>query len=683
MESGDSNVGFPLSQPEGDTRMIPGKEKLLVCIGSAPTSERVIHAGARMAKALSARWIVLHVEQESSAQTSKVDYERLTQHLVMAEELGAEVVVITGKGIAEEIINYAHCNNINKIVIGRRLYGSDYSLRASPEDTVDRLLECALFLDIYVIPNDRDNGQNIEHHVAEPISQLRPTTVGSTLLGLLIMATANVLGLIFYSTGFSEANIIMIFLLGVLLISVIGGRWLGLGASAVSVLAFNFLFTEPRFTLVVNDRQYLITFPVMLVVTLLSSELTARVKQEASQSTIREQRTAILYRASQSLLRATGQSSVVTAALEHLRGLVHRGVVCYLPASYNETGFQRIGFGGDEAELLVEQLEVDAARWVFENLQPAGRGTNTSIHVLGYYLPLVSQEQVLGVLGVNCEVEPLDTEQRSLVESVAAQLALALDRERLNREQETMRVEMEREKLQSNLLRSMSHDLRTPLTAISGAGSTLLASESEIGSETRKELLKGILHEADWLTRLVENLLSLTRVEGGSLSVQREWEVVEEVVASVVGRLRKLAPEHTIIVDLPDEPLLAFMDASLIQQVLTNIIDNAVTYTVEGSQIIVRALNDDNAVVIEVEDNGPGIPKEAQKHIFERFFTVAGHRTVDRRGLGLGLAICKSIVEAHSGNISVRDATGGGAIFRVLLPSPGTQVRNPTALRVD
>ncbi len=662
--------------------MIACNESLLVCVGSAPTSERVIRTGARMAGVLKVKWVALHVEKEGNAETAK-EHERLREHLLMAEELGAEVVAVRGKSVAEEIMDYAQLKHIGKIVIGRRQYGRRRPLSISPEDTVDRLLECALFLDIYVVPSDQDSreDEDIQHRVSQMISRLRPANARSILLGLLIMATVNVLGLLFYATGFSEANIIMIFLLGVLLVSVIGGRWLGLGASAVSVLAFNFLFTEPRFTLVVNDRQYLITFPVMLLVALLSSELTARVKREASQSALREQRTAILYRASQSLLHATGQSSVVTTALEHLRGLVHKGVVCYLPAGCSGPDLHRIGFGGDEAELMVEASEVDAARRVFQSLQPAGRGTDVSAHVLGYYLPLISQEQVLGVLGVNCQKEPLDGEQRSLVESVAAQLALALDRERLNREQETMRVEMEREKLQSNLLRSMSHDLRTPLTAISGAGSTLLASEAEIGSETRKELLKGILHEADWLARLVENLLSLTRVEGGSLSAQREWEVVEEVIASVVGRVRKRAPRHIIRVDLPDEPLLAFMDASLMQQVLTNILDNAVTYTVEGSQIHVRALRHDNAVVLEVEDNGPGIPKEAQSHVFERFFTIGGHRTADRRGLGLGLAICKSIVEAHKGKISVSDASAGGAIFRILLPSPDRQAQDPAAPR--
>jgi len=674
---------MPVSQPQGDTHMISGKERLLVCVGSAPTSERVIMTGASMAKALSADWVALHVEQTGNPQTTMMEDGRLRQHLLLAEDLGADVEVVKGKTIAEEIIRYAQEKNINRIVIGRRQYGRESFLRVSPEDTVDRLLACTLFLDIYVVPDDRENFENIEQRVTKPISQLRPATIRSSLLGLLIMAAVNILGLVFYATGFSEANIIMIFILGVLLISVIGGRWLGLAASAISVLAFNFLFTDPRFTLDVNDRQYLITFPVMLVVALLSSELTARVKHEASQSAIREQRTAILYQASQRLLRATGQSSVVTTALEHLRGLVHRSAVCYLPAVHSDKDLHRIGFGGDEAELLIDPSEVDTAHWVFKNLQPAGRGTNNSTHVAGYYIPLISQEKVLGVLGVNCESEPLDREQRSLVESVAAQLALALDRERLTREQETMRVEMEREKLQSNLLRSMSHDLRTPLTAISGAGSTLLESETKIGSKTRKELLKGILNETDWLTRLVENLLSLTRVEGGSLSVQREWEVVEEVIASVVGRLRNRSSEHKIRIDLPQEPLLAFMDASLIQQVLTNIIDNAVTYTVKGSQIVVRASNDDKAVFIEVEDNGPGIPKEAKNRVFERFFTVGAHREVDRRGMGLGLAICKSIVEAHNGKISVRDAPGGGSIFRILLPSPETQLRNSVALAVE
>ncbi len=658
-------------------------DSILACISSAPSSVHVIHAAAGMAAAYGTGWTVLHIQTEGELHYPEQKKRSLKSNLDLADDLGAQINTIHGKNIADEIIRYATGRNIGKIVIGNNPRRKLSRFFRFHETILERLFAELPFYDIHVIPgkpedyNLKTREQQKLHNGSGFTEKFNYKSIFSTV-GILSISV--VVGFLFYSIGLSDTNIVIIFLLAVLFVSITSGRFLGLASAVVSVITFNFLFTQPRFTFAVYDTQYLITFPVMLVVALTASEITGRMKKEAQAAEIRERRTEILYNISRSLLKTIGKKEIIITALEQVQGLMNKEFVCYLPADGKDTPEHfslPLHIYDDKNEhvessvkSIIEDEETNVVHYVMENGVTAGNGTEILPEAKGFYLPLRSREKVLGVFGVNCNGTGLDLSQRSILEAVTAQLALALDRERLNREREETRVEIERERLHSDLLRSISHDLRTPLTAIAGAGSTLLHEQNNINKKTRKKLLQNIIDDSTWLTQLVENLLSLTKAEGGYKGLSKEWEVVEEVILTVVNRMRKQAHYHTLRAILPSTPFLAPMDAGLIQQVLINIVDNAVRYTPQQSVIEVRAYEKESSAVFEVQDNGPGVPPRLMPQIFQRFVTAGNGIGKERRGLGLGLAICKSIIEAHGGTISVRNTRDKGALFQFSLPIP-------------
>ncbi len=661
-------------------RNLPSVEQLLVCVSPAPASARVIRTAARMARALEVSWVALYVETPEAAGLGGVDRDRLRDHSALVQRLRGEFVTIHGRDVVDEILSYAGIRNITKIVIGKEISRSRSPLRRRSR-TLARLLEATPQQEVHVVPGrPEDYSRPPERPQGRSRFFDQMPTLSKTVFALLIFAASTALGVASFSLGFKESNIIMIFLLGVLLVSVLCGRLLGLIASVASVVSYNFLFTEPRWTFVVYDFQYLITFFVMLAVALITSELATRMRRIAQVATLRERRTEMMYRTSRSLLHAGSTRTVVRAALEHLHGLLHREVTCYLPEDRLPAGGRSPGKGPLEAHVLdhygagegtksrpVVPEEAEAARWVYEHGQPAGYGTDTLSESGTFYLPLVVQNRTLGVLAVPCREEPLDETQMNLLQAVAAQIALALDRERLARAEEENRVEIERERLRGNLLRSISHDLRSPLSTIAGASSTLLSEEGSLGPEARDDLIRGINEDATWLTGLVENLLNLTRIDVGSLRLNRSWELAEDLVASALERFRNRTGTHAVRAVLSDEPILVHVDPMLIEQVLVNIIDNALRHTPTGTRVVIRASLGDEGVAFEVADNGPGLSEYELKRAFDRFYAADTARG-ERRGLGLGLAISRSIVEAHGGSISVHNAAGGGAVFRFVLP---------------
>lgn len=323
--------------------------------------------------------------------------------------------------------------------------------------------------------------------------------------------------------------------------------------------------------------------------------------------------------------------------------------------------------GGKDRSLLNKDEEA-AAYWTFVNDKESGAGTNTFYGAKGYYIPLKSHGKILGVLGISCINGTLKPKQKFIFETVASQIYIALDREILAETQKKSNLEIESERLRSNLLRSISHDLRSPLAGIKGAVSTIIETGNLISEETKGELLQGIYDDTEWLIRLVENLLSMTRFDGGNLKVRKSIEIVEEVVYEAVQRTAKRFRDYKMEVTVPEEVIMVPMDGSLIEQVLINLFDNAVKFTPKGSLIEVKIYENNKNVIFEVIDNGMGISEEILPHIFERFFTNGDKISDSRRGVGLGLAICKSIVEAHGGTISAHNKDEGGAVFRFNIP---------------
>ena len=457
----------------------------------------------------------------------------------------------------------------------------------------------------------------------------------------------------------APANVIMVYLVSVLVVATRFGRGPSVLASVLSVAAFNFFFVPPHFTFAVADTQYLITFGVMFLVALVISDLAARIRAQAESAQRRERRTAALYAMSRDLGRARGVVDVFAASARHVADVFASDVTFLLPAADGALARPAGAMDGFDPDAS----DRNVARWVFEHRQPAGLGT-TSARAL--YLPLVASRGVLGVLGVRpADVRAFDVpDQLHQLETFANQTALALERAQLADDAHEAELRAEAERLRSSLLSSVSHDLRTPLATITGAASLLLT-EPHVDDDTRRELLESVRDEAERLNRLVQNLLEMTRLESGTLRLQHDWHSVEELVGAALRRLGKPLTGRRLDVTLaPDLPLVR-MDDVLVEQVLTNLLDNALKYTPAGTPIRIVATASEGRITVEVADRGPGLRPGDEERVFEKFYRGAG---TSQRGAGLGLAICKAIVEAHGGRLWAHGLPEGGVAFFFTLP---------------
>lgn len=653
----------------GQITVLPTSDVVLACISPSPSSSRVIRTATRMAEAHHSKWIALYVETTKMQKLNKEDKERLNSHFSLVEQLGGEVVTVYGDNITEQIIQYAKFRNVTKIIIGKNHKKPNNLFHFYAKDVVDKLMESNSYIDVYVIPNSTFNIRK-ENNISVNKFKLN-VSFKEVLISTIIMIIATIISLFIDLAGFREANIIMVFILGVIIVNIkTRGYILGFICSIVSIFIFNFLFTEPRYSLEVYDRSYLATFPIMLIVTFVIGTLTNKIQREAINSSKREKRTQILYRISKKLLSATGTADVVGIGIKYLSRLLERTVICYIAQDNKlSTPFIYTATIGEKDRTLLNKDEEAVAQWTFINEKECGTGTNTFHGAKGYYMPLKSNGKVLGVLGISCINAPLQPEQKFIFETVASQIYIALDREILAETQKKSNLEIESERLRSNLLRSISHDLRSPLAGIKGSVSTIIETGNLISEETRRELLQSVYDDTEWLIRLVENLLSITRFEGGNMKIKKEMELVEEVVYEAIQRISKRFMEHEIKVTIPEEVIMAPMDGSLIEQVIINLIDNAIKFTPKDSLIEVKVYEDEKNAYFEVIDSGMGISEDIISHIFDRFFTNGDKISDSRRGVGLGLAICKSIVEAHGGRISAYNrGYSEGAIFRFNIP---------------
>ncbi|OOM15964.1 sensor protein KdpD [Clostridium saccharobutylicum] len=656
----------------GQITVMPTSDVVLACISPSPSSSRVIRTATRMAEAHHSKWIALYVETTKSQNLSKEDRERLNSHFSLVEQLGGEVVTVYGDNTIEQIIEYAKFRNVTKIIIGKNHKKPNNLFHLYAKDIVDKLMESTSYTDVYVIPNSTFSKEKERKIKKNKINF--EVSLKEILISSFIMLLSTIISLFIDHIGFREANVIMVFILGVIIVNIkTRGYILGFICSIISIFLFNFLFTDPRYSLEVYDKTYLATFPIMLIVTFVIGTLTNKIQREALNSSEREKRTQILYRISRKLLSATGTADVVGIGIKYLSRLLERTVICYV-AQENKLSapFIYTATKAEKDRSLLNKDEEAVAYWTFLNDKESGAGTNTFYGAKGYYVPLKSHGKILGVLGISCVDGALKPEQKFIFETVASQIYIALDREILAETQKRTNLEIESERLRSNLLRSISHDLRSPLAGIKGSVSTIIETGNLISEETRAELLESVYDDTEWLIRLVENLLSMTRFDGGKMKIKKEMELVEEVAYEAVQRSSKRIKDHEIKVTVPEDVIMVPMDGRLIEQVLINLIDNAIKFTPKDSLIEIKVYENEKSAIFEVMDNGIGISEDILPHIFDRFFTNGDKISDSRRGVGLGLAICKSIVEAHGGVITADNRENrGGAIFRFNIPKEG------------
>ncbi|SHI20269.1 two-component system, OmpR family, sensor histidine kinase KdpD [Sporobacter termitidis DSM 10068] len=645
--------------------------KLLACIGPSPSSAKCIRWTARTAEAFHAPWVAAYVECLENREVTEEDKKDIRANMDLAEELGGEIVTLNGDTLATVIAGYARMSGITNIVIGKSRNKKTLFNRFDA-DLEDKLIALIPGIEIHIIPGNlpaRAYRKTKRRRVQRPSLSF---SWADTLKTLACLTAATLLSFVLRALDIGDQNLVMVYILSVLAASrMTAGYLYGVVASVIGVLAFNFFFTVPYYTFNAIQPGYPITFLIMLLVALVTSAMTVRIKTQAQLALERERRTEVLYEINKKLLVTRGTENITALTNDYLTALFGRSSIFYTqdPATNAAGAFRQAESAPDDAFLLSED-ERAVAHWVFLNLKNAGAGTDTLMGAGGFYMPVLAQGKILGVIGLSCRTERLSQSKRLFLQMIASQVAMALERQRLSDEQRRILVDAEKEKMRSNLLRAISHDLRTPLTCISGSSAAILESGDALDKKTRDQLLADIREESQWLIRLVENILSVTRIKDGTASVSKVPEAAEEVAAEAVSRLRKRFPGRKIRVKVPEELLLVPMDATLIVQVLINLLENAVKHSGDGTEVDVVVRKAGNDAVFEVLDNGEGIAERDLPYVFDSGVSERKRSADASRGMGIGLSICMSIIKAHGGKMEAANRSGGGAVFRFTLPLP-------------
>ena len=586
-------------QDKGIKDIWPAGERILVCVGHNPRSIRLIHAARRLAAGLRAEWIAVHVEAPSRVRISESDIKQLADHMRLAESLGAESVTLSGQRMSEEILTYARSRNVTRIIIGKPTHPRwKDKLFGSP---LDEIVRGSGDIDVYVI-----SGDVAAPHLHQP-SKRAPRTGRKRewLWSVLTVSLCTVIAKIMFPY-FERLDLAMIFLLGVVLTASRTSTWPALFATVLSIAAFDFFFIPPYYSFAVSDVRYFFTFIVMFIVSFVISRLTLRVRDQAEAARLRERRTASLYNLSQDLVRERGAKLLSEIAMKHIGEVFDSQVVVCIPDDQNRLAPATNG----PFAFTPDQQELSVAQWVYEHRQPAGLGSDTLPGAKALYLPLIASGGVVGVVGILPKSAPdgFEPEQFHYLEAFANQTAIAIERSFLGEAAQRALLKAEAESLRNTLLSSISHDLRTPLSAITGAASTLLQRDVLLDTDSRLDLVTTIQEEADHLNRIIKNVLDMTRLESGAIQVNKEWQSLEDIVGVVLDRLGDRLNDHPLTVKLPGNlPLIPF-DGLMIEQVLVNLLDNAIKYTPKGTPLELSASESFYTVTVELADRGPGIP---------------------------------------------------------------------------
>jgi two-component system, OmpR family, sensor histidine kinase KdpD len=646
-------------------------ERLMVALGPDEQGERLIRAAKRLANALHAEWIAVYVETPDLLRLSDEKRNERIALLRLAESLGAESVTLSGRSAGEALAEYARERNVTQVVIGRPR--RPLWRRMFRPSTYGELLAQSEGIDVHVVGGADEAAAMRSPFLARTRAYLGtpPPSHKARWPGYAWAAAATafctVAGL-WMSPQFELTNIAMVYLLAVALTSARFGRGPAVAASVLAVASFDFFFVPPQLTFAVSDVQYLLTFAIMLAVALLIANLNANVRLQANVAGHRERRTALLYAMTRELAGTRGQEPMARVAVRHVGEVFDSQVVVLLPDTSGRNEGRLHYPQGESLPASLRGADLAVAQWVQDHGQPAGFGTDTLPASQAVYLPLKGSQATLGVLGV-LPANPrrvLLPEQFHLLETFAGQIAIALERADLAEQAQRSQVQAETEGLRNALLASISHDLRTPLAVIAGASSSLVERGERLKPEERKALAQSVYEQSRQMGELVGNVLEMTRLEAGAIALNRDWHAIGEIVGSVLRRMDERLGGRPVEVDLPLELPLVRVDAALIEQVLVNLLENATKYTPAETRIALRADRREDALVISVEDSGPGLPPGDPERLFAKFHRGATESSVG--GVGLGLAICRAIVHLHGGKIWAERRAEGGSAFRFTLP---------------
>lgn len=602
-------------------------EHILVGLSSAPSNARIIRTAATMSKAFKGSLTALFVRTPNYDAMSEADKERLRKNMKLARKLGATIETVFGDDVSYQIAEYARLSGVTKIVIGRSVV-SKRRLFGKPTLT-EKLTQIAPNIDIHIIPDASSDTPYRPKNMKRQINLWTTLRDWGVSLGILILASG--LSVLSSRFGFSKANIIAIYLLAVLLTAMFTSTRSSYVLSAIgSVIVFNFFFTSPQFSLHVYADGAPLTFLIMLIASLTVGTMTDRLKGQTRQSAQAAYRTNLLLETSQMLQKATSDEKIFQTVRTQVAKLL-----------------------GRHASVLP--------------------GVTASSHKDALRYPIKVQNRVYGTVIIEGK-EPLEAFENSVLLSILGECAMALENSRNAKEKEDAKLQAEREMLRANLLRSISHDLRTPLTSISGNAGMLLSNLEKLDNGTIRQMCGDIYDDSAWLTNLVENLLAVTKIEEGRMELKMQPHLIEEIVSEALQHISRKQEEHIITVRHENELLLAKCDARLIIQVVINLVDNAIKYTPVGSHIDITTKGNRDTVEIRVADNGAGVPDSEKEKIFQMFYSGSNPIADCRRSLGLGLSLCRSIVNIHGGSITVSDNHPAGTVFTLTIPAGEVEV---------
>jgi two-component system, OmpR family, sensor histidine kinase KdpD len=634
------------------------RDRFLIAIAPNDQAEQLVRVGKRFADALDAEWLVVSVETPALLKLGERARNRRIEALRLAESLGAQTVTLDGSSAAAALAEYARLRNITRIVVGEPRRRGWRALLAP--STSAKLVRHGQGLDVSIIAR-RDGlrrTQLPEQRHPTPVSWRRYWAAM-----LISLVCTGVAALMF--PHFAPTNLVMVYLLGTTISALRLGRGPASLAAVVNVLAFDFFFVEPRFTFAVADLQYVVTFAVMLLVALVIANLVASVRAQTRVAGARERRTALLYAMSRELAATRQRDNIARVAVKHVAETFSGHAAVLVP----DTAGRLLHPRGAPLPESLRSADLSIAQWVFDHGRPAGLGTDTLPAAVAQYQPLRGGSQTLGVLAVHPTQRRrlLLPEQQHLLETFAGQIGLAFERASHAEEAEAALVAAETESLRNTLLASISHDLRTPLAAIAGAGSALADPHITIDNATRMRLATTIETKAQEMSKLISNVLDLMRFESGEVRLRPDWQTIEDLLGTALGQLHDRMKDHPVDIDLPDSLPAVRADAPLVTQVFSNLLDNCVRHTPPGSRISISASAEDHFVRVVVDDNGPGLPPGDAERLFKKF--QRGREESNTGGAGLGLAICRAIITAHGGTITAASRPGGGARFAFTLPT--------------
>jgi two-component system sensor histidine kinase KdpD len=645
-------------------------ERVLVSVGSRPGASALVRYGRRLADRLRASWTAAYVETSEAQRLNNAERDRIAEALRVAERLGGDAVTVPASSVADGIIEYAQANNFTHIVVAstRRSRLLEFIRPSAAHEIIRRAGD----LSIHVVPEEKPQDRNKDASVdTQPSAWNAEPFVGA--LG--IVAVALMVGLVLRQS-LAVSSISLVFITGVLISAITYGRWPALFASFASALAYNFFFLPPLYKFTISDPENVVTLFFFALVAVIASNLTARVRDQVVTARERAKVTEDLYLFSRKLAGIVSLDDLLWATVYQIAAMLKVRVVLLLPDGDGVS--VRAGYPPED---MLDDGDLAAARWAWEHSRAAGRGADTLPGAKRLFLPMRTGRGTIGIIGLdNDRPGPiLSPDQRRLLDALSDQAALAVERVHLVQDIDRAKLSAETERLRSALLTSISHDLRTPLASILGSATSLKAYHGQLDEKAQDELIATIQDESERLNRFINNLLDMTRLESGAISVRAEATDLTDVIGSALRRASKVLSTHHVKVDMMPELPMPRLDGVLLEQVIFNLLDNAAKYAPGNSEVCVKATSDGALVRVEVTDEGEGIPPGDLERIFDKFYRV---HAADRRraGTGLGLAICRGFIETMGGTITAGNRTDRpGAIFTVTLPVEANAPRERAA----